>query len=412
VYQAFILFIDLYINFSILIRIDMRLFGPDFYNITELLTEEETMIQRTAFEFVQTEFMPLVHEHYEKATFPLELAPKLGEMGFMGSSLPEESGGSGVSNVAYGLILHELERGDSGLRSFASVQGALVMYPIHAYGSDEQRSKWLPGLGAGTMIGCFGLTEPNFGSNPGGMATRCKRDGDDWIINGNKMWITNGTLADVALVWARDDDGIVRGFLLERGMDGFTSSDIHGKLSLRASITSELSMSNVRVPDSARLPNIEGLKGPLSCLTQARYGIAWGMVGAAVDCYNTSLEYSKERKQFSKPIAGYQLTQAKFAEMITRITESQLLVYRLGRLKDEGKMNFQQVSMAKRNNCAMARDIAKMSREILGANGVTEDYSPIRHMANIESVYTYEGTHEMHTLILGQEVTGIPAYDS
>ncbi|MDP6169686.1 MAG: acyl-CoA dehydrogenase family protein [Candidatus Marinimicrobia bacterium] len=390
----------------------MRLFGPDFYNITELLTEEETMIQRTAFEFVQTEFMPLVHEHYEKATFPLELAPKLGEMGFMGSSLPEESGGSGVSNVAYGLILHELERGDSGLRSFASVQGALVMYPIHAYGSDEQRSKWLPGLGAGTMIGCFGLTEPNFGSNPGGMATRCKRDGDDWIINGNKMWITNGTLADVALVWARDDDGIVRGFLLERGMDGFTSSDIHGKLSLRASITSELSMSNVRVPDSARLPNIEGLKGPLSCLTQARYGIAWGMVGAAVDCYNTSLEYSKERKQFSKPIAGYQLTQAKFAEMITRITESQLLVYRLGRLKDEGKMNFQQVSMAKRNNCAMARDIAKMSREILGANGVTEDYSPIRHMANIESVYTYEGTHEMHTLILGQEVTGIPAYDS
>ncbi len=390
----------------------MRLFGPDFYNITELLTEEETMIQRTAFEFVQTEFMPLVHEHYEKATFPLELAPKLGEMGFMGSSLPEESGGSGVSNVAYGLILHELERGDSGLRSFASVQGALVMYPIHAYGSDEQRSKWLPGLGAGTMIGCFGLTEPNFGSNPGGMATRCKRDGDDWIINGNKMWITNGTLADVALVWARDDDGIVRGFLLEKGMDGFTSSDIHGKLSLRASITSELSMSNVRVPDSARLPNIEGLKGPLSCLTQARYGIAWGMVGAAVDCYNTSLEYSKERKQFSKPIAGYQLTQAKFAEMITRITESQLLVYRLGRLKDEGKMNFQQVSMAKRNNCAMARDIAKMSREILGANGVTEDYSPIRHMANIESVYTYEGTHEMHTLILGQEVTGIPAYDS
>ena len=390
----------------------MRSFGPDFYNITELLTEEEIMIQRTAFEFVQTEFMPLVHEHYEKATFPLELAPKLGEMGFMGSSLPEESGGSGVSNVAYGLILHELERGDSGLRSFASVQGALVMYPIHAYGSDEQRSKWLPGLGAGTMIGCFGLTEPNFGSNPGGMATRCKRDGDDWIINGNKMWITNGTLADVALVWARDDDGIVRGFLLEKGMDGFTSSDIHGKLSLRASITSELSMSNVRVPDSARLPNIEGLKGPLSCLTQARYGIAWGMVGAAVDCYNTSLEYSKERKQFSKPIAGYQLTQAKFAEMITRITESQLLVYRLGRLKDEGKMNFQQVSMAKRNNCAMARDIAKMSREILGANGVTEDYSPIRHMANIESVYTYEGTHEMHTLILGQEVTGIPAYDS
>ena len=390
----------------------MKSFGPDFYNITELLTEEEIMIQRTAFEFVQTEFMPLIHEHYENATFPLELAPKLGEMGFMGSSLPEESGGSGVSNVAYGLILHELERGDSGLRSFASVQGALVMYPIHAYGSDEQKTKWLPGLGAGTMIGCFGLTEPNFGSNPGGMVTRCKRDGDDWIINGNKMWITNGTLADVSLVWARDEDKIVRGFLIEKGTEGFTSSDIHGKLSLRASITSELSMANVRVPDSSRLPNVKGLKGPLSCLTQARYGIAWGMVGAAVDCYNTSLEYSKERKQFSKPIAGYQLTQAKFAEMVTRITESQLLVYRLGRLKDEGKMNFQQVSLAKRNNCEMARNIAKTSREILGANGVTEDYSPIRHMANIESVYTYEGTHEMHTLILGQEVTGIAAYDS
>ena len=390
----------------------MKLFGPDFYNITELLTEEELMIQRTAYDFVQAEFMPLIHEHYEKGTFPNEIAAKLGELGFMGSSLPEESGGSGVSNVAYGLILHELERGDSGLRSFASVQGALVMYPIHAYGSEEQKSRWLPDLGAGTKIGCFGLTEPNFGSNPGGMTTRCKRDGDDWILNGNKMWITNGSLADVSVVWARDDEGIIRGFLLEKGMEGFTSSDIHGKLSLRASITSELSMSDVRVPDSSRLPNIKGLKGPLGCLTQARYGIAWGMIGAAVDCYNTALDYSKERKQFSKPIAGYQLTQAKFAEMITRITEAQLMVYRLGRLKDEGTMNFQQVSMAKRNNCAMARDIAKMAREILGANGVTEDYSPIRHMANIESVFTYEGTHEMHTLILGQDVTGIAAFDS
>ena len=390
----------------------MKLFGPDFFNITELLTEEELMIQRTAYDFVQAEFMPLIHEHYEKGTFPNEIAIKLGELGFMGSSLPEESGGSGVSNVAYGLILHELERGDSGLRSFASVQGALVMYPIHAYGSEEQKSRWLPGLGAGTKVGCFGLTEPNFGSNPGGMATRCKRDGDDWILNGNKMWITNGSLADVSVVWARDDEGIIRGFLLEKGMEGFTSSDIHGKLSLRASITSELSMSDVRVPDSSRLPNIKGLKGPLGCLTQARYGIAWGMIGAAVDCYNTALDYSKERKQFSKPIAGYQLTQAKFAEMITRITEAQLMVYRLGRLKDEGTMNFQQVSMAKRNNCAMARDIAKMAREILGANGVTEDYSPIRHMANIESVFTYEGTHEMHTLILGQDVTGIAAFDS
>jgi len=390
----------------------MKELGPDFYNITDLLTEEELLIQKTAYDFVQTEFMPVINEHYENSTFPMDLVPKLGELGFMGSALPEESGGAGVSNVAYGLILHELERCDSGLRSFASVQGALVMYPIYAYGSDEQKAKWLPGLGAGTLIGCFGLSEPNFGSNPGGMATRCKRDGDDWIINGNKMWITNGSLADVSVVWARDEDGLVRGFLLEKGMDGFTSSDIHGKLSLRASITSELSMVNVRVPDFARFPNIEGLKGPLGCLTQARYGIAWGMVGCAVDCYNTALDYSKERKQFSKPIAGYQLTQAKFAEMVTRITEAQLLVYRLGRLKDEGTMTFQQVSMAKRNNCELARDVARISRGILGANGITEDYSIMRHMANIESVYTYEGTHEMHTLILGQEVTGMAAYDT
>ena len=389
----------------------MRELGPDFYNITELLTEEELLIQHTAHDFVQTEFMPVINEHYENSTFPMELVPKLGELGFMGSSLPEESGGAGVSNVAYGLILHELERGDSGLRSFASVQGALVMYPIHAYGSDEQKAKWLPGLGAGTKIGCFGLTEANFGSNPGGMETCCKKDGDDWIINGNKMWITNGSVSDVAVVWARDEEGIVRGFLLERGIEGFTSSDIHRKLSLRASVTSELSMVNVRVSDSSRLPNIEGLKGPLSCLTQARYGIAWGMIGAAVDCYNTALDYSKERKQFSKPIGGYQLTQAKLAEMVTRITKAQLLVYHLGRLKDDGKMVFQQVSMAKQNNCTMARDVARMAREILGANGITEDYSPMRHMANIESVYTYEGTHEMHTLILGQEVTGIAAYD-
>lgn len=390
----------------------MKQLGPDFYDITTLLTEEELMIQKTAYEFVKSEFLPLIKEHYEKGTFPLELASKLGELGFMGSSLPESSGGSGVSNIAYGLILHELERGDSGLRSFASVQGALVMYPIHAYGSEEQKEKWLPGLGSGTKIGCFGLTEPNFGSNPSGMSTRCKKDGNDWIINGNKMWITNGSLADVAVVWARNEEGVVQGFLLEKGMEGFTSSDIHGKLSLRASVTSELSMVDVRVPDSARLPNIEGLKGPLGCLTQARYGIAWGMVGAAVDCYNTALEYSKERKQFSKPIGGYQLTQAKLAEMVTRITEAQLMVFRLGKLKDEGRMTFQQVSMAKRSNCAMARDIAKMAREILGANGITEDYSPIRHMANLESVYTYEGTHEMHTLIIGQEVTGLAAYDS
>ena len=390
----------------------MQYIGPDFYNISDLLKEEELLIQKTAHEFVQNEFMPVVNEHYEKGTFPTEIATQLGELGFMGSSLPEESGGAGVSNVAYGLILHELERGDSGLRSFVSVQGALVMYPIHSYSSDEQKQKWLPGLGSGELIGCFGLTEANFGSNPGGMVTKAVRDGDDWIINGSKMWITNGSIADVAVVWAKDEEQIVQGFLIEKGIDGFSSSDIHGKLSLRASVTSELSLVNVRVPDSARLPKVEGLKGLLSCLTQARYGIAWGMLGAAVDCYETALNYAKERKQFSKPIAGYQLTQAKLAEMITRITEAQLLVYRLGRLKDEGKMTFQQVSMAKRNNCVLARDIAKISRGILGANGITEDYPIMRHMANIESVYTYEGTHEMHTLILGQEVTGIAAYDS
>ena len=390
----------------------MKLIGPDFYNISDLLTEEELFIQKTAHDFVSNEFKPIINEHFEKGTFPLEIATKLGELGFMGSALPEESGGAGVSNVAYGLILHELERGDSGLRSFASVQGSLVMYPIHAYGSNEQKEKWLPGLGAGELIGCFGLTESNFGSNPGGMATTAKKDGDEWIINGSKMWITNGSLADVALVWAKDEDGIVRGFLLEKGVEGFTSNDIHGKLSLRASVTSELSMVNVRVPDSSRLPNIECLKGPLSCLTQARYGIAWGMVGAAVDCYQTALDYSLERKQFSKPIAGYQLTQSKLAEMITQITMAQLTVYQLGRLKDQNKMKFDQVSLAKRNNCSMARDVARTCREILGGNGIMEDYSPMRHMTNIETVFTYEGTHEMHSLILGQSVTGIAAYDS
>lgn len=390
----------------------MKELGPDYYNITDLLTDEEILIQKTANDFVQNDFKPLIKEHYEDGTFPIEIIRNLGDLGFMGSSLPESSGGSGISNIAYGLILHELEKGDSGLRSFASVQGALVMYPIHAFGSNEQKDKWLKALGSGQKIGCFGLTEPNFGSNPGMMATRCKKDGDNWIINGNKMWITNGTLADVAVIWARDEEGIVRGFLLEKGMEGFTSSNIHGKLSLRCSVTSELSMTNVCVPDSSRLPKIEGLKGPLSCLTQARFGISWGMIGAATDCYEVALDYSKQRKQFSKPIAGYQLTQAKLANMLTRITEGQLMAYRLAKLKDEGKMNFLQVSMAKRNNCMIARDAAKIAREILGGNGITIDYSPIRHMANIESVFTYEGTHEMHTLILGESITGISAFDN
>ena len=390
----------------------MKEFGPDYYNITEMLTEEELLIQKTANDFVLNEFKPLVNEHYENGTFPKELISKLGDLGFMGSSLPEEFGGSGVSNVAYGLILHELERGDSGLRSFASVQGALVMYPIYAYGSNDQKKKWLKLLGAGSKIGCFGLTESNFGSNPGSMLTRCKKDGDNWIINGSKMWITNGSIADIAIVWARDEEGLVRGFILEKGMEGFSASDIHGKLSLRCSITSELSFENVCVPDSSRLPNVEGLKGPLSCLTQARFGISWGMVGAATDCYQVALNYAKERKQFSKPIAAYQLTQSKLANMLTRITEGQLMAYHLAKLKDNERMNFLQVSMAKRNNCMIARDAAKTAREILGGNGITIDYSPIRHMANIESVFTYEGTHEMHTLILGEDITKISAFDN
>lgn len=390
----------------------MKEFGPDYYNITEMLTEEELLIQKTANDFVLNEFKPLVNEHYENGTFPKELISKLGDLGFMGSSLPEEFGGSGVSNVAYGLILHELERGDSGLRSFASVQGALVMYPIYAYGSNDQKKKWLKLLGSGNKIGCFGLTESNFGSNPGSMLTRCKKDGDNWIINGSKMWITNGSIADIAIVWARDEEGLVRGFILEKGMEGFSASDIHGKLSLRCSITSELSFENVCVPDSSRLPNVEGLKGPLSCLTQARFGISWGMVGAATDCYQVALNYAKERKQFSKPIAAYQLTQSKLANMLTRITEGQLMAYQLAKLKDDERMNFLQVSMAKRNNCMIARDAAKTAREILGGNGITIDYSPIRHMANIESVFTYEGTHEMHTLILGEDITKISAFDN
>jgi|TARA_B100002051_G_C16734305_1_gene640219 glutaryl-CoA dehydrogenase len=390
----------------------MKEFGPDYYNITEMLTEEELLIQKTANDFVLNEFKPLVNEHYENGTFPKELISKLGDLGFMGSSLPEEFGGSGVSNVAYGLILHELERGDSGLRSFASVQGALVMYPIYAYGSNDQKKKWLKLLGSGNKIGCFGLTESNFGSNPGSMLTRCKKDGDNWIINGSKMWITNGSIADIAIVWARDEEGLVRGFILEKGMEGFSASDIHGKLSLRCSITSELSFENVCVPDSSRLPNVEGLKGPLSCLTQARFGISWGMMGAATDCYQVALNYAKERKQFSKPIAAYQLTQSKLANMLTRITEGQLMAYQLAKLKDDERMNFLQVSMAKRNNCMIARDVAKTAREILGGNGITIDYSPIRHMANIESVFTYEGTHEMHTLILGEDITKISAFDN
>ena len=389
----------------------MKYIGPDFCNITSLLTDEELLIQKTANQFVAEEFNPIVNEYYEKGSFPLDLIPKMGELGFFGATLPKKYGGSEISSTAYGLIMQELEKGDSGLRSVCSVQGSLVMFPIYKYGTEEQKEKWLPLLAAGKAVGCFGLTESNHGSDPAGMLTRAKRDGDDWIINGSKMWITNGSIADVAVVWARDEEGVIRGFLLEKGMDGFSSSDIHGKMSLRASITSELFMKDVRVSDSNRLPDIKGLKGPLSCLTQARYSIAWGVIGAAIDCYEVALSYSKDRKQFSKPIAGFQLTQQKLVYMIEEITKAQLLALQIARLKDSGDLEFAHISLGKKNNVAIARKCAQLGREILGGNGIMDDYPMMRHMMNLETVYTYEGTHEIHTLILGQKITGLPAFE-
>ena len=389
----------------------MKYIGPDFCNITSLLTDEELLIQKTANQFVAEEFNPIVNEYYEKGSFPLDLIPKMGELGFFGATLPKKYGGSEITSTAYGLIMQELEKGDSGLRSVCSVQGSLVMFPIYQYGTEEQKEKWLPLLASGKAIGCFGLTESNHGSDPAGMLTRAKRDGDDWIINGSKMWITNGSIADIAVVWARDEDNVIRGFLLEKGMDGFTSSNIHGKMSLRASITSELFMKDVRVSDANRLPNIEGLKGPLSCLTQARYSIAWGVIGAAIDCYEVALSYSKDRKQFSKPIAGFQLTQQKLVYMIEEITKAQLLALQLARLKDSGDLDFSHISLGKKNNVAIARKCAQLGREILGGNGIMDDYPMMRHMMNLETVYTYEGTHEIHTLIIGQKITDIPAFE-
>ena len=389
----------------------MKYIGPDFCDITSLLTDEELLIQKTANEFVTKEFLPLVNEYYEKGSFPTKLIPVMGELGFFGATLPKKYGGSEISSTAYGLIMQELEKGDSGLRSVCSVQGGLVMYPIHAYGSEEQKSKWLPKLAAGKAVGCFGLTESNHGSDPGGMTTKAVKDGNDWIINGSKMWITNGSISDIAIVWAKDEDDIVRGFILEKGMKGFTTTDIHGKMSLRCSITSELFMKDVRVPDSNRLPGIEGLKGPLSCLTQARYSIVWGTIGAAIDCYETALSYSKDRNQFSKPIAGFQLTQKKLVHMIQEITKAQLLSVQLGKLKDDNTLDFSHISLGKKNNVAMARECARSAREILGANGIMEDYSVMRHMMNLETVYTYEGTNEIHTLIIGQKITDLPAFE-
>ncbi len=387
----------------------MKYIGPDFYNITDLLTEEELAIQKTAHDFVKNEFMPVVQKHFREGTFPITIIPKLGEIGVLGPTFPGKFGGAGVSNVAYGLLMQELERGDSGLRSFASVQGGLVMYPILEYGSEEQKKQWLAKLARGEIVGCFGLTEPEFGSNPGGMITRAKKDGNNWVINGSKMWITNGSIADIAIVWAKDEDDIIRGFIIPKDTKGFTAPEMHGKLSLRASVTSELVLDSVIVSEKQRLPKAEGVKAPLSCLSQARYSIAWGAIGAAIDCYETALEYSKDRKQFSKPIGAYQLTQKKLVDMLEEITKALLLGIQLGRLKDQGKANFAQISLAKRNNVAIARDVARSAREILGANGITDDYPIMRHIMNLESVYTYEGTHEMHTLIIGKEITGFDA---
>ncbi|MBS1561860.1 MAG: acyl-CoA dehydrogenase family protein [Bacteroidetes bacterium] len=382
---------------------------PDYLNIDELLTDEEKLVRQAVGDFVDNEVLPIIEHHARQGSFPMHLVEKMAEMGVFGVTLPTEYGGAGLNNICYGLAMQELERGDSGVRSFASVQSSLVMYPIYTYGSEEQRRKWLPRLAAGKAIGCFGLTEPDAGSNPAGMVTNAKKIDGGFLLNGAKMWITNGTLADVAVVWAKLD-GVVRGFLVEKGMKGFTAPEMKGKHSLRASVTSELVFQDVEIPEANLLPGVEGLKGPLGCLTQARYGISWGVIGSAMACYDSSLNYAKSRIQFGKPIAGFQLTQEKLVYMINEITKAQLLCWRLGKIKDSGNIRPQQVSMAKRNNVEMALNIARIAREIHGANGILDEYPVMRHAANLESVKTYEGTHEMHTLIIGQDITGIQAF--
>jgi len=382
----------------------------DYFNIDSLLSEEEIMIRNTVREFVSYEVIPIIEEYNRNSKFPIHLIPKMAEMGLFGPTMPAKYNCAELNNVSYGLIMQELERGDSGVRSFASVQSALVMYPIFTFGSEEQKDTWLPKLAKGNKIGCFGLTEPDFGSNPGGMITKAEKADGGYILNGAKMWITNGTIADVAVVWAKLD-GVVRGFLVEKGMKGFTAPEMKGKHSLRASVTSELIFDNVFVSENNLLPKTAGLKNALMCLNQARYGIAWGVVGSMMACYDSALNYSKSRKQFSKPIAGYQMTQSKLVYMVTEITKAQLLNLQLGRLKDQNKLKHTQVSMAKRNNCQIALDIARESRQILGANGILDEYPVMRHAANLESVITYEGTHEMHTLIIGEDITGIAAFE-
>jgi glutaryl-CoA dehydrogenase len=383
--------------------------GVDYYGAEALLADEERMVRDAVRDWVEAEFMPLVTEHHRAGTFPMAVVPQLGELGIFGASL-KGYGCAGLSNVAYGLIMQELERGDSGLRSFASVQSGLVMYPIHRYGSDAQKDRWLPALQRGAAIGCFGLTEPDHGSDPGGMKTRAAQQGDGYVLNGTKLWITNGSVADVAVVWAKGDDGEIGGYLVECGRPGFSALDIHGKFSMRASITSELSFQDCRIPLDNKLPGATGIRGPLSCLTQARYGIAWGAVGAAMACYDWALQYAQSRIQFGKPIAAFQLVQRKLVWMVTEITKAQLLCLQLGRLKDAGSMRPQQVSMAKMNNVWMALETARMARDILGAAGIVDEHPVIRHLLNLETVITYEGTHDIHTLIVGRDITGLDAF--
>ncbi len=381
----------------------------DYFSVDELYSEEERMARDSVRDFVEAEIMPIIGKHFVAGTFPTELTPTFGKLGLFGPSI-QGYGCPGMSPTAYGLICQELERADSGVRSFASVQGSLVMYPISAFGSEAQKERYLPAMAKGQTIGCFGLTEPDFGSNPNGMLTNARKTDRGYVLNGTKRWITNGSLSQVALVWAKLD-GVVRGFLVPTDSPGFTAQDIHGKWSLRASITSELILEDCEIAEDAILPGVQGLKGPLSCLTQARFGIAWGAVGSMIACYDEALSYAKDRVQFSKPIAGYQLVQQKLVRMVSEITKAQLLCQRLGRLKEAGKLRPQHVSLAKRNNVYWAREIARDARDILGANGITDEYQCGRHMLNAETVYTYEGTHDIHTLIIGQDITGIGAFD-
>jgi len=384
--------------------------APDHFLVDELFTEEQKIIRGAIRDWVNRFVKPDIEDWFEKCEFPTHLVKELGAMGVFGPFIPEKYGGAGLDYSSYGIIMTELERGDTGIRSLASVMTSLVMYPIYAYGSEEQKMKYLPKLASGDLIGCFGLTEPNHGSDPGSMITRIRDMGDHYLLNGAKMWITNSTIADVSIVWAKDENNIVRGLIVEKGLPGFTAPETHGKWSLRASVTGELVFDDVKVPKDCLLPNVQGLKGPLSCLSSARYGIAWGVIGAAMDCYDAAVRYSLERHQFGKPIASFQLQQKKLAEALTEITKAQLMAWRLGTLRDQGKATAAMISMAKRNNVEMALNVARETRQILGAMGITRDYPMMRHMMNLESVITYEGTHDIHLLITGQEITGIPAF--